>query len=241
MSFSHSGPPFLFFFFKCFFLLLLLFIFFPKLHLKLPWGLMLGGGPPRWQIKDRIKGKRPCSAQAQLDTPIPPACPESHSSRSSSSLEHSAEDTMSSVVCGEREAFIRTRRRGCLLAGLTQSSLPVLRWPRRSIIFHSVYHPLLGAPCTPAGNCFPSPSSPCLPLFIAPLLLCLPQSMAPPRHHRRSTPSRRDLCRGRRARRVSYTAICPLQFQQFRFIPHTASASTWVVFQRSCCSRRLLE
>lgn len=77
---------------------------------------MLGGGAPRWQIKDRIKGNRPRSAQAQLDTPIPPACPESHSSRSSSSLEHSAEDTMSSVVCGERETVIRRHCGGCLLA-----------------------------------------------------------------------------------------------------------------------------
>lgn len=89
---------------------------FLKLHLKLPWDMMLGGGAPRWQIKDRIKGNRPCSAQAQLDTPIPPACPESHSSRSSSSLEHSAEDTMSSVVCRERETFILLLWRGCLLA-----------------------------------------------------------------------------------------------------------------------------
>lgn len=57
----------------------------------------------------KIRRNRPGSEQAQLDTPIPPACPESHSSRSSSSLEHSADETMSSVVCREKR-HLHTRR-----------------------------------------------------------------------------------------------------------------------------------
>lgn len=93
----------------------------------------------------KIRRNRPGSEQAQLDTPIPPACPESHSSRSSSSLEHSADETMSSVVCGERDTH--TQRKMWLGLGQysksstctqpfhsrislhTQSSLPVLRLP----------------------------------------------------------------------------------------------------------------
>lgn len=125
--------------------LLFIFLFFLKLHLKLPWGVMLGGGAPRWQIKDRIKGNRPRSAQAQLDTPIPPACPESHSSRSSSSLEHSAEDTMSSVVCREREDSHPDALQGLFtgpqpslsrISLLTQTSRPVLRRPYITSVNH---------------------------------------------------------------------------------------------------------
>lgn len=97
----------------------------------------------------KIRRNRPGSEQAQLDTPIPPACPESHSSRSSSSLEHSADETMSSVVCGERDTFTHTHRQRKMWLGLgqysksstctqpfhsrislhTQTSLPVLRLP----------------------------------------------------------------------------------------------------------------
>lgn len=123
--------------------------------------------------------------QAQLDTLIPPACPESHSSRSSSSLEHSADETMSSVVCGETH----TNRGGLrvllrfkdisALAGRS-SCPPAPIYHSESIIFHSVYHSSLYVLSTSADNCFPSPSAPCLRLFIAPLLLHRPQSMDPP-------------------------------------------------------------
>lgn len=68
----------------------------------------------------KVRRNRPGSEQAQLDTPIPPACPESHSSRSSSSLEHSAEETMSSVVCGERDTF--THMHGRMRRGRGQQS-----------------------------------------------------------------------------------------------------------------------
>lgn len=62
-----------------------------------------------------------------------------------------------------------------------------------SIIFHSVYHSSLYVLSTSADNCFPSPSALCLRLFIALLLLCRPQSMAPPSPHR-STLSRLLIC-----------------------------------------------
>lgn len=62
-----------------------------------------------------------------------------------------------------------------------------------SIIFHSVYHSSLYVLSTSADNCFPTPSALCLRLFIAPLLLCRPQSMAPPSPHR-STLSRLLIC-----------------------------------------------
>lgn len=60
-------------------------------------------GKRRFQMKSLRPGrsKHTHTHTHKLDTPSPPACPESHSSRSSSSLEHSADDTMSSVVCGE--------------------------------------------------------------------------------------------------------------------------------------------
>lgn len=95
-----------------------------------------------------------------------------------------------------------------------------------SIIFHSVYHSSLYVLSTSADNCFPSPSALCLRLFIAPLLLCRPQSMAPPSPHR-STLSRRLICAkgcgggggtGRRARWLHADQrwiICTLQFPQF--------------------------
>lgn len=122
--------------------------------------------------------------QAQLDTLIPPVCPESHSSRSSSSLEHSAEETMSSVVCGETHRNSRVRvllplKDISALAGRS-SCPPAPIYHSESIIFHSVYHSSLYVPSTSADNCFPSPSAPCLGLFIAPLLLHRPQSMDPP-------------------------------------------------------------
>ncbi len=62
-----------------------------------------------------------------------------------------------------------------------------------SIIFHSVYHSSLYVLSSSADNCFPSPSALCLRLFIAPLLLCRPQSIAPPSPHR-STLSRLLIC-----------------------------------------------
>lgn len=36
--------------------------------------MMLGGGAPQWQIKDRIKGNRPCSAQAHTTRHTHPTC-----------------------------------------------------------------------------------------------------------------------------------------------------------------------
>lgn len=76
--------------------------------------------------------------QAQLKhTPSPPACPESHSSKSSSSLEHSADDTMSSVVCvgwgvertekrGTSERTVGTGRRSQSFAALPTDILPLV-------------------------------------------------------------------------------------------------------------------
>lgn len=93
-----------------------------------------------------------------------------------------------------------------------------------SIIFHSVYHSSLYVLSTSADNCFPSPSALCLRLFIALLLLCRPQSMAPPSPHR-STLSRLLICAkgGREGGRRQACwlhpdqrwIICTLQFPQF--------------------------
>lgn len=92
-----------------------------------------------------------------------------------------------------------------------------------SIIFHSVYHSSLYVLSTSADNCFPSPSALCLRLFIAPLLLCRPQSMAPPSPHR-STLSRLLICAKGCRRREGWGGelhpdrgwiICTFQFPQF--------------------------
>lgn len=142
---------------------------------------MLGGEAPRWQIKDRIRRKRPGSEQAQLDTPIPPVCPESHSSRSSSSLEHSADETMSSVVCAERDrvhtnaeekVFTAPQPFHPRLSLLTHTALSVLQHPisTRSVTFYCVYHSLLYALSTSADNCFPSPPHTLPPVIYLPSL-----------------------------------------------------------------------
>lgn len=141
---------------------------------------MLGGEAPRWQIKDRIRRKRPGSEQAQLDTPIPPVCPESHSSRSSSSLEHSADETISSVVCGERDRVHTNAEEKVFTA-------PQPFLPRISLLTHTallsfsfiyqhgqsgfIVFIILYALSTSADNCFPSPSHTLPPVIYLPSLL----------------------------------------------------------------------
>lgn len=179
---------------------------------------MLGGEAPRWQIKDRIRRKRPGSEQAQLDTPIPPVCPESHSSRSSSSLEHSADETMSSVVCGERDrvhtnaeetAFTAAQPFHPRISPLTHTALPVLQLhiSTRSVTFYSVYHSLLYVLPTSADNYFLHPPTPCLLLFIFLLFSTIGGSDKP----HRSIQSRLLICvdRGRDAHGYTCTSREP--------------------------------
>lgn len=188
-----------------------------KLHLKLPWDVMLGGEAPRWQIKDRIRRKRPGSEQAQLDTPIPPVCPESHSSRSSSSLEHSADETISSVVCRERDGdhtnaeekvFTAPQPFHPRISLLTHTALSVLQLhiSTRSVTFYRVYHSLLHALSTSADNCFPSPPPHPASRYLS--AFSPPQSVAPTSQI--NTVQAFDLCRQREGcswQRTIYTLV----------------------------------
>lgn len=87
-----------------------------NVFLKLHWALM---GMMLWEGELKLRRVRDQSKH-NCNTLIPPVCPPSHSSRSSSSLEHSAEDTMSSVVCWFSQRHVEEKKKTIKWSSLCQ-------------------------------------------------------------------------------------------------------------------------
>lgn len=149
---------------------------------------MLRGEAPRWQIKERQGETDQVSEQAQLDTLGPHLCVRSRTPPGP----RRRWSTRRTKRCRPWSVGGSTIRRGTGLEPRQFKDISAHRHPPprparppapihhvESIIFHGVYHPLLYVLSSSADNCFPSPSAPRLPLFIAPLLLHRPRSMNP--------------------------------------------------------------
>lgn len=190
-----------------FFFLLKLFFF--KLHLKLPWDMMLGGGAPQWQIKDRIKGNRPCSAQAHTTRHTHPTCMSGVALFQVLVVARAFCRRHNVIRCLQRKRDIHTDALERLFASpqplcsrislLSQTFLPVLRCPYFTSVNHISVFIILYFMCFPPLQIIvflrpPHPTS----HYLSPLFSSVFHNQWPPPSPCRSTLSRLDLCRGRR-------------------------------------------